>query len=154
MMAGRDFVANGRDFYDDRSRLCCERVGFLWWQVELLLLTVEIFLMAGQDFHDDRFGSYYEQSRFSWWQVKILLWTVALHTWRGTFQHSAFIGIYQTISHTCRPNLPSRWVFIFVLSVAKQNKDAGLIKRIIFLFLVLIKAVRELSCRPYASGRM
>ena len=90
MMTSRDFVTNrwnfhddSRDFYDGRSRLCCEWVGFLWSQVEILLLTVEIFLMAGQDFHDGSFGSYYKWSRFSWWQVKILLWTVALHTWRG-----------------------------------------------------------------------
>ena len=47
-----DFLMNGRDFRDDRSR-------FSWWKVG-------IFMMTGRDFHDDR-------SRFSWWQMEIFL---------------------------------------------------------------------------------
>ena len=39
---------------------------FSWWQVEVLLWMVEIFIMTGQDFYDDR-------SRFLRWEVEILI---------------------------------------------------------------------------------
>ena len=42
---------------------------------------------------------------------------------KGNIQPSSFYGL--TISHTCYPFLPSRWVLLFVPGVAEQNKEAG-----------------------------
>ena len=49
-MKGAEVAMNGRD---------------ISWQadVETLLWTVEIFIIAGRSFHDDR-------SKFSWWQIQ------------------------------------------------------------------------------------
>ena len=37
------------DFDNDKSRFCYERSRFSWWQVKILLRTVEIFMMTGRD---------------------------------------------------------------------------------------------------------
>ena len=50
MITGQDFIMNGWDFHDVRSRI--------------LLWMTEIFMMIGQDFHNNRLRS-------SWWQVEI-----------------------------------------------------------------------------------
>ena len=64
----QDFIINGCDFHDDRSRFYYERSRCSWW-------LVEIFMMAGQDFHGEKSIFYYGQLRLSWWQVEIILWT-------------------------------------------------------------------------------
>ena len=98
MVVGQDFIINGGDFLDDRSKCYYGCSRFSWWQVEILLWTVEILIMIGRDvyfswhvkffvmtrqikifmmkgrgFCGDRSRFYYERLRFSWWQVKIFL---------------------------------------------------------------------------------
>ena len=43
-------MMTSRDFHNDRSRFCYDRSRFSWWQVKILLLTVEIFMMTGRDY--------------------------------------------------------------------------------------------------------
>ena len=61
-----DFMLNGRDFHDERSR-------FSWWTVERSIFscwTIEIFMFNSQDFLDER-------SKFSCWTVEIFM----LNSW-------------------------------------------------------------------------
>ena len=76
MMIGQDFIKNGWDFHDDRLR-------FLWWQIKILLWTVEIFVIVGRDFPMNGRNFHYGESRFSWLQVEILLWTVEIFMMTG-----------------------------------------------------------------------
>ena len=67
MMTGRDFIMINQDFHDGRSWFYYEWLEFSWWQVEILLWTVAIFLVTGRtgwDFFNDR-------SKFSLWQIEI-----------------------------------------------------------------------------------
>ena len=87
---------------DNRSRFNYEWSRFSWWQVNILLLTFEIF-MRGQDFYHNRPRFYYERLRFSWWEVKFFMMTgryFILNGWR--FE-----------------------IFLFVLGVTDRNDDSA-----------------------------
>ena len=83
VMTSRDFVTNGWNFHDGRSRFYCKRSRFLWWQVETLLWTGGIFMMTGRAFTINGRDFLDGRSRFSWWQVWILLWTVKIFMMTG-----------------------------------------------------------------------
>ena len=73
MMTCQDFIMNGLDFRDSRSRFYYERSRFSWWQVEIFMVKAWDFIMNSWDFHDSRSRFYHEQSRFSWWQVEFFM---------------------------------------------------------------------------------
>ena len=71
MMTGWYFILNGRDFF-------CWHVDILVWTVEIFMMTGRDFIiyhtfmmtgqdvfMNGRDFHDDRLKFYYDWSKFS-----------------------------------------------------------------------------------------
>ena len=111
MMAGRDFIMNDWDFLYDRSK-------FSWWKFEILLWTVEIFVMTGRDFRDER-------SEFSWWQAEIFMMTGRdFHDDRWRF----FFLFLVLLKHICVT--PGTFL------------EMGWVQDFIFLFLMLIKEIR------------
>ena len=62
---------------------------------------------------------------------------------REACRYPIFMDICPTISHTCEPYLPSRWVRLLVLGVAELCNETGLIWGFTFLFLVLIRRNEE-----------
>ena len=44
---------------------------------------------------------------------------------REASRHAAFMGNCPTVSHMCELYLPSRWVFLFVPSIAERIEHAG-----------------------------
>ena len=80
-MKGAEVAMNGRDI------LWQADVETLLWTVEIFIIAgevfmmqVEIFMMTDPEFHKDRW-------RFSWWQVEILFWTVENFTMTGQKFH-------------------------------------------------------------------
>ena len=64
ILKDRNFIMNGRDFYDDSPMFYYEQSSFSWWQIENFVASGQNFIMSGQDFQDDG-------SIFSWWQLEI-----------------------------------------------------------------------------------
>ena len=64
ILKDRNFIMNGRDFYDDSPMFYYEQSSFSWWQIENFVTIGPNVIMNGQDFQGDR-------SRFSWWQLEI-----------------------------------------------------------------------------------
>ena len=62
-----------------------------------------------------------KEYEMKWIEMKCLLLRLRSLNTRGASRHPAFMGNCQTISHTCQPYLPSRWVllYIFVPGVTK-----------------------------------
>ena len=112
---------NGREFHDGRSKLYYERSRFLWWQPDVLLWTVKLFMMTDREFCDNWSKCYYERSRFSRWWVEIFMmaawdfYDMLRFSWkqvkifndsaksrrvRGASHQPALMGYFEICSHT------------------------------------------------------
>ena len=61
-----------------------------------------------------------------------LLLQIKSQSTRGVSRYSAFMGKWPTISHTCKPDLSSRWVpYVFVPSVTQGNEDARWVREFV-----------------------
>ena len=70
MMRGRDFIMNGPDPHNDRSKCYHEQSRFSWWQVEIILWMVEIFIITSVIGCDFRLNSKAGEEHFTvqiWW---------------------------------------------------------------------------------------
>ena len=133
--------------YSERSKLYYERSRFLWWQPDVLLWTVELFLMTDWEFCGNWSKFYYERSRFSGWWVDIFMmaaWDfcdILRFLWkqvkdfnalaksrrvREASHHPALMGYFQICSHMSWSIHPGNGI-IFVLADVRCKKVVAVV---------------------------
>ena len=133
--------------YSERSKLYYERSRFLWWQPDVLLWTVKLFMMTDREFCDNWSKCYYERSRFSrWWveifmmaawdfydmlrflwkQVKIFNDSAKSRRVRGTSHQPALMVYFQICSHMSWSIHPGNGI-IFVLADVRCKKVVAVV---------------------------